>query len=81
MLTLLAAIALQAATNPAPAAPPPPPPRLHGGPGQMTCPIGGERFEVLETDDYVTSGSRPDGRENTFWYAPLPLRNARPTAS
>jgi hypothetical protein len=67
MLMWLAAAALQAASNP------PPPPPLHGGPEQMTCPIGGERFEALVTSDYVSSGARPDGRENTFWFAPLPL--------
>jgi hypothetical protein len=66
MLTWLAAGALQAAS-------PPPPPPLHGGPQQMTCPIGGERFEAMVTGDYITLGSRPDGRAITFMFAPWPL--------
>ena len=39
----------------------------------MVCPIGGERFEALETTHYSTMGSRPDGRPYTYWYMPLPI--------
>jgi hypothetical protein len=67
MLIWFAAAALQSASDP------PTPLRLHGGPEQMTCPIGGERFEALVTSHYGTSGARPDGRPGTYWYMPLPL--------
>ncbi len=39
----------------------------------MACPIGGERFEALVTEHYSSFGSRPDGREHTYWYSPLPI--------
>jgi len=69
MIVWLAALALQAAANPAP----PPPPPMHGGPQQTTCPVGGERFEALVTSHYSTHGARPDGMPGTYWYMPLPL--------
>lgn len=46
---------------------------IHGGPRQMTCPIGGERFDALATTMYSTYGGRPDGRPDTYWYMPLPI--------
>lgn len=50
---------------------PPPPPPLHGGPAEITCPIGGERFEALMTTSYSTTGRRPDGKPYSYW--PLPI--------
>lgn len=84
MMIWLAAVALLAGGDlqdphggppPPPSRPgdPPPPPPLHGGPEQMTCPIGGERFEALVTSHYSTHGSRPDGMPGTYWYMPLPI--------
>ena len=35
----------------------------------MTCPVGGERFEAFITGIYSTSGSRPDGREYSYWFS------------
>ena len=67
MLVFVAA-ALQAAA-PSPPAPPP----VHGGPQQMTCPVGGERFEAMVTGHYSTFGSRPDGRPYSYWFVPLPI--------
>lgn len=46
---------------------------IHGGPQQMTCPVGGERFEALATSMYSTYGSRPDGMPRTYWVMPLPI--------
>lgn len=60
-------LAAQAAT------PPPSTPSIHGGPQQMTCPIGGERFEALVTNMYSTYGGRPDGRPDSYWFIPLPI--------
>lgn len=67
MLIWLAAFALQAESSVTV------PPPVHGGPEQMTCPIGGERFEALVTGHYSTRGARPDGRPRSYWYMPLPL--------
>ncbi|WP_114954438.1 hypothetical protein [Sphingosinicella terrae] len=52
---------------------PPPPPPLHGGPATMTCPVGGESFEALQSSHYSTTGRRPDGRPHSYWYMPLPI--------
>jgi hypothetical protein len=67
MTIWLAAAALLAQGNPPPAQ------SIHGGRQQMTCPIGGERFEALATSMYSTYGGRPDGRPDTYWYMPLPI--------
>lgn len=37
----------------------------------LTCPIGGEEFEHLETMSYSTEGSRPDGKPYGNWDFPI----------
>jgi hypothetical protein len=66
ILPLALSLAAQAASSPASHS-------THGGQQQMTCPIGGERFEALVTNHYSTHGGRPDGRPNSYWYIPLPI--------
>ncbi|HYI49844.1 MAG TPA: hypothetical protein VEX35_15405 [Allosphingosinicella sp.] len=40
---------------------------------QMTCPIGGERFDFTTTASYTTFGARPDGKPFGSWTFPLEL--------
>jgi hypothetical protein len=40
---------------------------------QMTCPIGGERFDFNTTASYSTFGIRPDGKPFGSWTFPLNL--------
>lgn len=40
---------------------------------QMTCPIGGERFDFVTTASYTTFGARPDGKPFGSWTFPLGL--------
>jgi len=40
---------------------------------EMTCPIGGEKFEHTATASYSTFGSRPDGKPYGSWTFPMPL--------
>lgn len=40
---------------------------------EMTCPIGGERFEFVTTPSYSVFGSRPDGKPYGSWTFPLAL--------
>lgn len=40
---------------------------------QMTCPIGGERFDFTTTGSYTIFGSRPDGKPFGSWTFPLEL--------
>jgi hypothetical protein len=40
---------------------------------QMTCPIGGERFDFTTTGSYTIFGSRPDGKPFGSWIFPLEL--------
>lgn len=40
---------------------------------QLTCPVGGERFEHVATASYSTWGSRPDGKPYGSWTFPGPL--------
>jgi hypothetical protein len=40
---------------------------------QMTCPIGGERFDFTTTGSYTIFGSRPDGKPFGSWSFPLEL--------
>jgi tetratricopeptide (TPR) repeat protein len=53
--------------------PTPPPPPLHGGPQEMTCPVGGERFSAWQATSYTTMGMRPDGRPYSYLPFPLPI--------
>ena len=48
-------------------------PPLHGGPQEMTCPIGGERFSAWRPSMYSTDGSRPDGKPYSYLSFPFPL--------
>ena len=49
------------------------PPSLHGGPQEMTCPVGGERFSAWQPAMYSTYGARPDGRPYSYLPFPLPV--------
>jgi len=40
---------------------------------EMTCPIGGERFDFTTTASYTTFGARPDGKPFGSWTFPLEL--------
>ncbi len=71
-MVLLLALLLQTA-QPAPAASPPPLPPLHGGPEEMTCPVGGERFSAWQPSMYSTFGERPDGKPYSYLPFPLPV--------
>jgi len=71
-MVLLLALLLQS-TQPAPAALPPPVPPLHGGPEEMTCPVGGERFSAWRPTMYSTYGERPDGKPYSYLPFPFPL--------
>ncbi|WP_442679808.1 hypothetical protein ACSBM8_00955 [Sphingomonas sp. ASY06-1R] len=64
----LIALLLQAASPPLPTAPP-----LHGGPSEMICPVGGERFSAWRPSMYSTFGERPDGKPYSYLPFPFPL--------
>jgi hypothetical protein len=67
-MMFLAALLLQAASPPM-ATPPP----LHGGPSEMTCPVGGEHFSAWRPAMYSTFGERPDGKPYSYLPFPFPL--------
>ncbi len=69
---LLLPLLLQVA-QPAPVASPSPPPSLHGGPQEMTCPVGGERFLTWQPSMYSTYGERPDGKPYSYLSFPFPV--------
>lgn len=56
-----------------PASSPPPPPPLHGGPQDMTCPVGGEHFSAWRPTMFSTYGERPDGKPYSYLPFPFPL--------
>ncbi|WP_242096509.1 hypothetical protein [Sphingomonas sp. CROZ-RG-20F-R02-07] len=68
MLYALMAMVAQLPVPTAPGAPPLPP--LHGGRAEMTCPVGGARFEAVTTPVYSTMGRRPD--EKPYSDVPFP---------
>lgn len=39
----------------------------------LTCPIGGEKFEHTSTGSYSTFGARPDGKPYGSWIFPMPM--------
>jgi hypothetical protein len=39
----------------------------------VTCPIGGEKFEHTFTGSYSTFGARPDGKPYGSWIFPMPI--------
>jgi hypothetical protein len=51
----------------------PTPPPVHGGPQEMTCPVGGERFSAWQPMMYSTYGARPDGKPYSYLPFPFPL--------
>jgi hypothetical protein len=69
---ILFALILQA-SHPAPADSTMPPPPLHGGPQEMTCPVGGERFSPWRPAMFSTYGERPDGKPYSYLPFPFPL--------
>ena len=71
-MMLLLALLLQVA-QPAPVASPSHPPPLHGGPQEMTCPVGGERFPAWQASMYSTYGERPDGKPYSYLPFPFPV--------
>jgi hypothetical protein len=71
-MVLVVALLLQTA-QPSPAALPPPPPPLHGGPQEMTCPVGGERFSAWRPSSYSIFGERPDGKPYSYLPFPFPV--------
>ena len=71
-MMLLLVLLLQVA-QPAPVASPSTPPPLHGGPQQMTCPVGGERFPAWQASMYSTYGERPDGKPYSYLPFPFPV--------
>jgi hypothetical protein len=69
---VILAVLLQLAPVTPPTAPPAyTPPPLHGGPREMTCPVGGERFSIWQPTMYSTYGERPDGKP--YGYLPFPF--------
>lgn len=68
----LLVLLLQSA-QPAPVSPPPHLPPLHGGPQEMTCPVGGERFSAWHPSMYSTYGQRPDGKPYSYLPFPFPI--------
>ncbi len=39
----------------------------------LTCPVGGEKFEHIETVSYSIYGTRPDGKPYGSWQFPIPI--------
>jgi hypothetical protein len=71
-MVLFVALLLQSA-QPSPAALPPPPPPLHGGPQEMACPVGCERFSAWRPSSYSIYGERPDGKPYSYLPFPFPV--------
>lgn len=71
-LLLLLAMLIQSA-QPEPAISPPQLPPLHGGPQEINCPVGGERFSAWRPSMYSTFGMRPDGKPYSYLPFPFPV--------